>query len=241
MTSARLGAHRLPSVVEVTRSPAPASPPTARGLAVGDNGRGAVVLLDVNAGIVCALQRDTGVRVDEVKVPCAQDPLTPGLVAVDESGRRALVMASRTMHGDSSLFCVNLDARTAEPMHTLHGPGWLVGAFGRKSIAVCEQRLGDAPTFSVFVQGKRVWSAAGMQQPCVPAFLDDDVLALVVCPSPDAVTLTGPGSLCALDLVHGTLAPLTAAEGSRVRVEDPARLVLVVEGGSETVRVRLRT
>lgn len=236
MTGARLGLLRLPRLVEVERAPATPQPHLGHGIAIGDNARGACVLQDVVAGIVCAYDPVTGARTDEVEVPCAQDPLTPGLVAVDESGRRALVMSARSLHADTSLMLVDLDARTATPVHTLDGPGWLVGAFGTRSIVVCAQRLGNDPLFSVIFHGKRVWSAAGMQQPSLPAPLSDDVLAVLLCPAPDAITLTGPSSLCVLDLVHGTLAPLVAAQGSRVRLMND---VLVVDGGAETVRARI--
>jgi hypothetical protein len=235
VNSARLGVHRLPTVVDVTRAPAPRRPAPTRGLAIGTNGRGARIVLDVNAGVVAALD-EAGVRTDDVAVACAQDPLTPGLVAVDDAGRRALVMSSRTLHEDSTLLLVDLDAHTAKPVHALAGPGWIVGAFGRESLVVVEQRLGAAPAFRVVVDGRVVWSLPGMQQPSLPALLDDELLALLVCPAPDPVTLTGPSSLCVLDLVHGTLAPLLPAEGCAVRW---AEGVLVVEGGAEIVRVRV--
>lgn len=237
MTSAQLGLKRLPAVTAVERLAVPAPTSPGRGLSLGVAGPGTrAVLLDVNEGIVCAFDTATGARSDAVPVPTRQDPLTPGLVAVDDSGRRALVMAARQMHADPALLLVDLDRKTSEVVHALDGPGWLVGAFSARGVVVCEQRLGDEPRFSVLLGGKRVWSIEGMQPPCVPAAWSDEVLALVVCPRPDALTGTGATALCVLDVVGKSLAPLTPAAGTAVRKEGDA---LVVEGGPELVRVRL--
>jgi hypothetical protein len=231
----RLGVARLPVVKGVERVAAAPAARLARGIAVGSNARGAQVVLDVNRSEVFALDA-AGHAGPSVAVRTAQDPITPGLVAVDDTGRRALVMSCEEMHGSPSLVLVDLDAKTVEPVHHLDGPGWVTGGFGNKAPLVCEQRLGDEPRFSVLVGGKRVWSVEGMQQPCVPAMLDDHVALLVVCPKPDPMTGTGDGALCALDLVSGTLAPLCPAEGRRVHVDGDS---IVVDGGGEIVRAKL--
>lgn len=234
--------QRLPALRTVERAPATSEPRPPRGQVYGEGG-GVRVVFDVVEGTASVLAAD-GKRTRSVSVPCAHDPLTPGLVAVDDAGKRALVMGALSPHGDAWLVRVDFEREERETLHMAQGPSWVVGGFltapSKRGAVVLEQRLGESPRFSVIVKGKRVWRVDGMQQPCVPCALPDDVLALVVCPQPDASTGTGPSSLCVLDLTSGTLAALCPAAGTRVRlVETGKERALVVDGGRETVRVVL--
>ncbi len=253
----RLAVARLPVVKRVERVPAPdTTEKNERGIAVGEssgasNGAGVVVVVrfDVVKGTV---QRDGD---DPIAVPSSQDPLTPGLVAVDDKGQRALVMSARSPHGDPSLVLVDLDARSTEVLRSFDGPGWLCGGFASHAdgsgVVCCEQRLGDQPRFSVVVvepvsrSGARgaprtVWSVAAMNQPCVPVRVTDDVIACVACATPDPLTFTGPSSLLALDLQSGAFSSLAPADGQRVRLDKSGgEAALVVDGDRETVRVVL--
>lgn len=229
----RLAVAKLPTVRSVERTPATRER-GERGIARGTNAKGDVVVFDVARGTIT--------RNDDAPITLAgaQDPSAPGLIAVDDDGKRALVLCARSEHGDPALVLVDLDARVTETVRSFDGPGWLCGGFaGQRGqvIVVCEQRLGERAKFSVIVNGKSVWSIDGMQPPCVPVRVRDDVIALLACPSPDAVTGTGPTSLVALDLASGATAVLaTPAQGKRVRLDEGA---LLVEGGIETVRVTL--
>lgn len=226
----RLAFAKLPTVARVLRTKAVPAP-AERGVAVGANARGDVVVrFDV--------ERGTLVRNDDAAIPLAgaQDPATPGLVAVDDDGGRALVMCAGSMHGDPSLVLVDLVARTTQVVRSFEGPGWVCGGFAGKQVIACEQRLGDRPRFNVVVAGKTVWSVDAMCPPSVPVRVRDDVVALLSCGAVDPITGTGPAALIALDLVSGTTAVLTPAAGWRVRLDGDA---LVVEGGRETVRVLL--
>lgn len=225
----RLGLTKLPTVSSVERTPTERER-GERGVAVGVNARGDRVRFDVARGMLS--------RNDEAPFTLAgaQDPLTPGLVAVDDDGKRALVLASRSMHADPALVLVDLDAHATEIVRSFDGPGWLCGGFAGKQVVVCEQRLGERPRFSVIVKGKAVWGVDGMQQPCVPVQVNDDVIALLVCLTPDTITGTGASALVALDLASGAVSSLAPAEGKRVRMEGGA---VVVEGGTERVRFTL--
>jgi hypothetical protein len=219
----------LPVAKSVERTPAQRER-GEHGVARGSNAKGDVVAFDVARG---TLTRNGDAP---ITLAGAQDPSTPGLVAVDDDGLRALVLCARSEHGDPSLVLVHLDARTTETVRSFDGPGWLCGGFAGKQLVACEQRLGDKPKLSVIVGNRTVWSVDGMQPPCVPVRVRDDVVALLACPAPDAVSGTGPTSLVVLDLNTGTIAALAPAQGKRVRLDDGA---LVVEGGTETVRVML--
>lgn len=231
----RLATSRLPVVKKVTREKTarPASP--GRGKSVGENAKGDRVLVDVVDGVVARLDA-AGQPRTTVKVPCAQDPITPGLVAVSDDGERALVMACTEHHGEPALVLVDFAKGSATTVRSFAGLGWVVGGFLGDKVLCLAQRLGDEPELSVWLGDKRVWSAAGMQQPCVPARVSAEVAALVLCPTPDELTRTGPSSLCALDVTSGALAPLAPAAGTRVVVRDGA---LIVEGGVERVVVAI--
>lgn len=227
----RLAVTKLPTVRAVERTPATRER-GEHGIARASNAKGDVVVFDVARGTIT--------RNDDAPITLAgaQDPSTPGLAALDDDGKRALVLCARAEHGDPALVLVDLDARATETVRSFEGPGWLCGGFAGKQIVACEQRLGERAKFSVIVGGKSVWSIDGMQQPCVPVRVRDDVIALLACPAPDAVTGTGPTSLIALDLASGAIATLASpAQGKRVRLADGG--ALVVEGGPETVRVTL--
>ncbi len=229
----RLATSRLPVAKSVTREKVTRAPSPGRGKSVGENAAGDRVLQDVVDGVVARLDA-TGAPRDTVKVACAQDPLTPGLVAVSDDGTRALVMACKEHHGEPALVLVDFATGTATTVRTFAGPGWVVGGFLGDKVLCLAQRLGDEPELSVWLGDKRVWTVAGMQQPCVPARVSAEVAALVVCPAPDELTLTGPSQLCALDVTSGALAPLAPAAGTRVLAKGGA---LVVEGGVERVVV----
>lgn len=236
----RVAMSRLPVVASVERGPAAPLPDPGRGRALGMNARGDAVLQDVVAGTVCRWDLAAAAPIgDPVAVPCAQDPLTPGLVAVDDSGARALVMACDAHHGDPALVLVDLAAKGARTLRRFSGDGWVVGGFFGAHVVCCHQHLGrgDDPRFTVLLDDKPVWSVGGMQTPCVPARVTAEVLALVVCPQPSALTFTGPSALCALDVASGSLAPLAAASGTRVTCADDA---ITVDGGVESARVRLQ-
>lgn len=229
----RAGIARLPAAKSVERAPAQRER-GEHGIARATNARGDVVLFDVTRG---ALTRNSDVA---ITLAGAQDPATPGLVALDDDGKRALVMCARAAHGDPQLVLVDLDARSTTTVRSFEGNGWLCGGFvgvAGKTIVACEQRLGEKPKFTVAVGARSVWSADGMQPPCVPVRVKDDVIALLACVAPDAVTGTGPTSLVVLDLASGAVASLAPAQGRRVRMA--ANDVIVVEGGPETVRVTL--
>jgi hypothetical protein len=226
----RLGIAALPTVVDVARAPA-ARAAHRPGTAIGSSGATRVIL-DVIAGTIAVEGRPEA----PIALVCAQDPLTPGVVAVSVDGTRAIVMTARKAHGDPTLVVVDFTARSIDTVHAFDGRGWLAGGFAGARIVACEQRLGDAPRFTVLVGGKRVWSIDAMVAPCAPVSLGGDVVALLACTHPDALTFTGPSVLCALDLTSGTLAELTHAEGTRLSIEGAA---VVVDGGAETVRVAL--
>jgi hypothetical protein len=225
----RVGLARLPMVRDVERAPAQRER-GEHGVARGSNAKGDVT-------VVFDVARGTLTRNDDAPITLAgaQDPSAPGLVAVDDEGKRALVLCARAEHGDPALVLVDLDARATETVRSFEGPGWLCGGFAGKHVVACEQRLGERAKFSVIVANRTVWSVDGMQPPCVPVRVRDDVVALLACTTPDAVTGTGPTSLVALDLASGAIAVLaTPAQGKRVRVDASA---IVVEGGAENVRV----
>lgn len=226
----RLAVTKLPTARAVERAAAQRER-GEHGIARATNAQGDVVVFDVVRG--------TLTRNDDAPMTLAgaQDPSAPGLVSVDDEGKRALVLCARAEHGDPALVLVDLDARVTETVRSFEGPGWLCGGFAGKQLVACEQRLGERAAFSVIVNGKSVWSVNGMQPPCVPVRVRDDVIALLACATPDAVTGTGPTSLIAIDLASGAIAVLaTPAQGKRVRMDDG---VIVVEGGPETVRVTL--
>ncbi|OGQ26211.1 MAG: hypothetical protein A2138_17965 [Deltaproteobacteria bacterium RBG_16_71_12] len=231
----RLATSRLPVAKGVTREQTVRAPSPGPGKSVGQNQRGDRVVQDVVDGVVARLDAN-GQPVDTVQVACAQDPLTPGLVAVSDDGLRALVMSCQEMHGEASLVLVDFSNKSATTVRSFAGPGWVVGGFLGDKVVCLAQRLGDEPQLSLWLGDKCAWSAVGMQQPCVPARVSAEVLALVVCPKPDELTLTGPPSLCALDVTSGALAPLTPASGTRVLAR-PGELV--VEGGLERVVVEI--
>ena len=225
----RASIARLPIAASVERTPAQRDR-GAHGSARGTNERGDVVVFDVAHGTIT--------RNDDAPITLAgaQDPSTPGLVAVDDDGKRALVLCARAEHGDPSLVLVDLEERVTETIRSFDGPGWLCGGFAGKQVVACEQRLGERAKFSVIVNSKTVWSVDGMQSPCVPVRVRDEVIALLACPTPDAVSGTGPTSLVVLDLASGSIAALAPAQGTRVRLHESA---LLVEGGIETVRITL--
>lgn len=216
-----------------------------RGVTEGRNAAGVVVRLDVQKG---ALRRNDD---DVIALSCQQDPLTPGLVAVDDAGQRALVLAARAPHGDPQLVLVDLAQRSQQVVRSFEGPGWLCGGFAGSgaagAIVVVEQRLGDAPRFSVLVldQGanstaRPVWSIEAMAQPSIPVAIDDDVVALVAVTNVAALTQTGDRAVIALDLKSGALAVLSKTDGDTVRVERSGEeVVVVVDGGRERLRIVL--
>lgn len=229
----RLALRKLPAVAAVERTATPKERSEA-GVAFGTNAKGDRVRFDVARGTI------TRNHDAPFTLAGAQDPLTPGLVAVDDEGRRALLLASRSLHADPALVLVDLELRASESVRSFDGPGWLVGGFAGAQIVVCEQRLGDKPRFSITVNGRSAWSVEGMQQPCVPVRVREDVIALLLCLAPEAVTGTGPSALVAVDLASGAVSLLAPAEGTRVRLEESAAArALIVEGGSERVRVVL--
>ncbi len=231
----RLATARLPIAKGVEREKVARAPAPGRGTSIGENARGDRVLHDVVEGFVAQLDEGGKPRT-KVALACAQDPITPGLVAVSDDGARALVMACREMHGEPSLMLVDFPAARATTVRSFEGPGWVVGGFLGDKVVCLVQRLGDEPTFSVWLGDKCVWSVAGLQQPCVPARVSDEVLALLVCPKPDELTLTGPSSLCVLDVTSSALAPLAPAAGTRVMARAGE---LSVDGGSERVTVKI--
>lgn len=242
MSLQRLGLSRLPlRPREVERAPAPPPAARERGVVVAHHGL-ATVRLDVNAGRLDRLDPATGEVRASIAIACAQDPLTPGLVALDARGQRALVMAARAAHGDPTLVLADFAAGTTDVVHAFEGPGWLVGGFcGRDdaTLLVLEQRLGDDPRFRVLAlkaAPRELLVLRGTQPACVPCGVGDALIALVLCPAPDPLTLTGPPSLCLLDIASRHLVALAPAEGTGVRTHGDA---LVVEGGRERVTVRL--
>lgn len=225
----RASIARLPTVKSVERTPAVRDRREPVGVVVGSNARGDRVVFDVVKGTV--RHNDD----EPITLAGSQDPTTPGLVAVDDDGKRALVMCARAAHGDPSLVVIDLDKRATEVVRQFDGPGWMCGGFVGKQIVVCEQR---GPKFSVVVGARVVWTVDAMQQPCVPVRVRDDVVALLACTKPDPVTGTGPTSLVVLDLASGALAELAPADGKRVLVLASEGAV-VVEGGRERLKVTL--
>jgi hypothetical protein len=240
----RLAATALPAVGKVERSAVPQPVRAPVGCALGSNARGDTVLVDVPGQLVCRYDPRTGARGTSQALTLKQDPVTPGLVAVADDGRRALVMACAEPHGDPALVLVDLEQRTTTVVHHFAGRGWIVGGFSAKGLIACEQHLGGDPLFVLqhLTDGrsKTVFSIAGMMQPCVPAAVRfahpsaGEIIAFVGCLQPDAVTFSGPMSLCVLDLTSAAVAALAPASGTVVRAEPD---LLVVEGGAETVRV----
>ncbi len=221
----------LPKAAKVERSAVEPERPQ-RGVAAGVGGPAGApvtVTLDVAAGSVSDGKKT-------VKVDARQDPLTPGVVGVDDGGAQALVMASRGMHKDPALVLVDLRTERATVVHAFDGPGWVAGGFCSGDVVVCEQVLGDAPRYSLLVKGRRVLSVEGMQAPCVPVEIDDHMVAVLLCLRPDPMTFTGPTSLCVVDLQSGAAVPLAPAAGTRVSRAGGA---VVVEGGAERVVVTL--
>lgn len=231
----RLATSRLPVAKGVAREQVARAPSPGRGKCMGENARGDRVVQDVVDGVVGRLDANGQLK-DTVKVACGQDPLTPGLVAVNDDGSRALVMSCKEEHGEASLVLVDFAKGSATTVRSFSGSGWVVGGFLGDKVVCLAQRLGDEPQLSIWLGDRCVWSVAGMQQPCVPARVSAEVLALVVCAKPNELTLTGPSSLCALDVVSGALAPLVPASGTRVLARSGA---LVVDGGGELVTVNI--
>jgi hypothetical protein len=244
----RLVATALPAVGSVARSAAPPSPRLPAGCALGSNGHGDGLLLDVTAQQLFRYDVESGMRRDGIQLQLGQDPQTPGLVAVSDDGQRALVMACAEPHGDPALLQVDLAQRTASVVHRLAGRGWLVGGFANRGLIVCEQRLGEAPQFALLSLtdggAKKLFSVAGLMQPCVPCAAQltsshsSEIIAFIGCLKPDALTFSGPMALCAIDRVTGAVAELTPASGTRIWAA-PDRLL--VEGGAEHVRVQFTT
>lgn len=233
----RLGLHRLPQVVQSERQPAAAVKLFPRGFVFGENRRGDCIFFDLHAGEVGHLNLATGQRSDVMHVPSQQDPLTPGLVSVDESGKRALLMIADTFHGPPSLWEVDLSTQAHRVCHRSEEPGWLVGAYLPDALVVLEQRLGDRPMFRIYRNEGCIWESESLQNPCVPVAWSTDIYLLLLCLEPDPYTGTGPTQLCALDAIHGTLAGLLPAKGSRLSVRGD---VAFVEGGEEHVHAKLR-
>ena len=150
----RLAVAKLPTARAVERAVAQRER-GEHGIARGTNAQGDVVVFDVARG---TLTRNGDAS---ITLAGAQDPSAPGLVSVDDEGRRALVLCARAEHGDPSLVLVDLDARVTETVRSFEGPGWLCGGFaGQRDqvVVVCEQRLGERAKFSVIVNGKTAWS-----------------------------------------------------------------------------------
>ena len=233
----RLGLQRLPQVIQSERLASEVVRVFPRGFVFGENRSGACIFFDVNAGEVGRLDPNTGLRSDVMKVPAQQDPMTPGLVGVDESGHRALIMVSDAYHGVPALWEVDLQAQTHRVCHQAEAPGWVVGAYMPDALLVLEQRQGEQPLFRIHRKGQCILELAGLQSPCLPVAWSEDVYLLLLCLEPDPYTGTGPTQLCALDAVHGTLSGLLPAAGPRLSVVGD---VAVVEGGAEHVTATLR-
>lgn len=233
----RLGLHRLPQVVQSERFPSRTPRVFPRGFALGQNRRGACIFLDLNAGEVGRLELASGHRSDVMPVPAQQDPLTPGLVGVDETGDRALIMVSDSFHGPPVLWEVDLRNQSHRVCHRSEAPGWVVGAYLADALVVLEQRLGERPLFRVYRNESCVWESESLQNPCMPVAWSSDIYLLLLCLEPDPYTRTGPTQLCALDVVHGTLAGLLPAAGRRLAVQGD---MAIVEGGEEHVHATLR-
>lgn len=235
----RLGLHRLPQVVRSERLVSDTVRVFPRGFVFGENRSGACIFFDVNSGEVGRLDPESGLRSDVMKVPAQQDPMTPGLVGVHESGDRALIMIADAFHGIPSLWEVDLQTQTHRVCHRGEAPGWLVGAYMPEALLVLEQRQGQGqePCFRIHRDGKCIYELAGLQNPCLPVAWSDEIYLLLLCLEPDPYTGTGPTQLCALDAVHGTLTGLLSASGPRLSIEGN---VAIVEGGAEHVHATLR-
>jgi hypothetical protein len=234
----RLAIHKLPQLVKTDMEAASSPATAARGLAFGKNSSGQTAFLDVKAGQVGSIDHKTGERSRVVTIRCHQDPLTPGLLALDDAGNNVLVMASQSLHADAALLQVNLETQKVDTVHQLQGPGWLAGAFMPEGIVILEQKLGEEPVFSVIQNGQTLWTCAGAQSPILPAAWSNEVYLFLLCPEPNPLTGTGPTQLCALDIVQGVLAPLVPAQGNHIRVDGE---LVTVEGGHQILRAHLKS
>jgi len=232
----RLAIHKLPQVVKSELEPAASKMPSSRGLAFAKNLSGQTAFFDVHTGQVGYIDHETGERSKMVTINCNQDPLMPGMLALDEAGDKVILMASKSEHGDASLLQVNLESQNVDTLHQLEGPGWLAGAYMPEGIVILEQKLGESPVFSVIQNGQTLWSCPGTQSPSLPVAWSPEVYLLLVCPEPNPLTGTGPMQLCALDIVQGALAPLLPADGNHIRVDGEQ---VTVEGGTKTLRAQL--
>lgn len=214
--------------MEVTRE-AIASAPPPRGVAVGFGG-GVEVRWDVSAQTVSF----PGI---EVRQEAAQDPVTPGLVGVHPSGRRALVMACRSAHGDPQLVEIDRTSGAVSVKAAFDGPGWIVGGYFANGLLVAEQRLGDTPRHRLHYNGRTVFERVGFQPPCVPAAFDRDIFVTVATLAPDPLTHSGPTEVCLVHLPSGAVRALAPVRGTRITVDGD---VVIVDGRDERVTITLR-
>jgi len=232
----RLSTHQLPKLLssEVISG----SPDTniGRGVIVGANEAGQTAFMDVEGQEAGLIDLRTGERSNVVKVASFQDPLTPGLISIDPSGQKILVMLRASMHADPSLVEVDLNQAQTRTVHAFDGPGWLAGAYMPDGITILEQRLGESPVFSIIRKGQTVWTCEGTQPPVFPAAWTKELYLLLVCPNPNPLTGTGPNELCALDIVHGALTPIVEAEGHRIKIGEED---VIIEGDRQSYRVRM--
>jgi hypothetical protein len=181
------------------------------------------VVLDVVEGRVRSVDLSRGESRDVCALSCAQDPMTPGVVAVRDDGAFALVMQASSPHADAALVQIDLARGSHERVHALAGPGWLAGGFAGEQVVVCEQRLGDAPRFRVLVDAQERLSTEALQQPCAPIAWHDDVALLLGSNGESSLVLLQGGAAC-------------PASGTRLRKEGDA---IVVEGGRQALRITL--
>ncbi|MEE2902787.1 MAG: hypothetical protein VYC39_10675 [Myxococcota bacterium] len=217
----KLSVHKIPSVSSEAVAKAQKTLPSKRGfVAVAHpSSHDQMIYFDVNQQELGVLTIHNSEKIATHRIDCYQDPITPGPLAVDQEGKRVLLMSRAARFTDSRLLEVNLITGEQITHYQHAGPGWLMGQFVKDEIIVFEQRLGEEPVFLVWRRDKTIWESRGTQPMVLPQIWSDPFILMLACTNPNPLTGSGPTQLCALDFRTGVIFPLASIEGERLSVD----------------------
>ena len=217
----KLSVHKIPSVSSEAVAKTQKTLPSKRGfVAVAHPGsHEQMIYFDVSQQELGVLNIHNKEKITTHHIDCYQDPITPGPLAVDETGNRVLLLSRAARFTDNRLLEVNLVTGEQTTHHQHAGPGWLMGQFVKDEVLVFEQRLGEEPVFLVRRRDKTIWESQGTQPMVLPQIWSHQFIIMLACPNPNPLTGSGPTQLCALDFRTGVIFPLVSIEGKRLSVD----------------------
>ena len=217
----KLSVHKIPSVSSEEVTKGRMTLPPRHGLVAVAHPRShdQMIYFDVIQQELGVLNIHNSEKITTHHIECFQDPITPGPLAVDEEGKRVLLLSRAARFTDSRLLEVNLVTGEQITQHHSDGPGWLMGQFVKDEVIVFEQQLGEDPFFWVRRRNKIIWESRGTQPMVLPQIWSDQFIIMLACPNPNPLTGDGPTQLCALDFRRGAIFPLVSIEGKRLAID----------------------